>query len=136
MAINPQETAEKYRRRASAARQDWERGINNLTEAPGRLAAAKKQKWQQNTAEAADRWAENVASVSLEEFKARALATGGSRYTQGVDAGAARYEEYIREAAPKIDAFVRTVKAMPNNTFQESIARMVKNAELMRSLKK
>lgn len=136
MAINPQEVADKYRRRAGAARQDWETGVTNVTVAPGQKAAAKKDKWRTNTLEAADRWAENTGKVTLEEWKARALQVGGNRYTTGVEAGAQNYLDYMQEAAPKIEAIQRQVQSMPNNTFEENLQRMVRNATLMRSLKK
>lgn len=45
------------------------RGVDRVTQAPGKAAAAQKSVWLQNIQSSADRWATNVGNVTLEDWR-------------------------------------------------------------------
>lgn len=122
--LSPQEIAAKAASRASAAAPDYLKGVQRVTTAPGAAAAAKKSKYLTGVNEAGDRWARNVARVSLGEWQA-AVEAKASRYAQGVAAAAPKIEEFWAEFGPVQDRIVAAANAMPDDTVEQRIQKAV-----------
>ena len=122
--LSPQEIAAKAASRASAAAPDYLKGVQRVTTAPGASAAQKKTKYVAGVNESADRWARNVAKVSLSEWQA-AVEAKSSRYAQGVAAAAPKIEEFWSEFGPVQDRIVAAASQMPDDTVEQRIQKAV-----------
>jgi hypothetical protein len=133
----PAEATGKWVNRLSAATPEIQAGIDRVTEAPGVKAAAKKQKWIQAVQASQDKWARNVAAVSLEQWKSLFKSVGVQRIAQGAQAKKDKYTRFANEFFPHLEAGIQRVNAMPDTTFEErlqkSVAMMRHNHEFKRS---
>lgn len=92
------DAAEKFSRRASAAGQDYQSGVENTS----------SQEQQEATLEAANRWETGVqdaiqnnafsrgVSNSTKDWQTEALEVGASRFTQGASRAQGEYEESVQ----------------------------------------
>lgn len=122
--VSPQEGTTKWVNRLSAAVPDVTAGIQKVTEAPGAKAAAKFNKWQQNTQAAAQKWRNNTASVGLAEWQQAAIA-GTNRIAQGAQQKQNKYQNFASSFYPYLDAGVAKVKNMPDTNFEDRVQRAV-----------
>jgi hypothetical protein len=125
--MTAEELANKWKNRTSAATADVVAGVDRVTEAPGRKAAAQKSAWMNNTAAAADKWERRVGSVSLEDWKARTK-EGANRIASGVQAKAGKVAEFWREFGPFQDSVTQQVRAMPRGSLEQNLTRMIEQA--------
>lgn len=125
--MSAQELAAKWATRTGAATQDVVAGVDRVTEAPGRKAAAQKAAWQQNVAAAADKWERRVGSVSLEDWKARTK-EGANRIASGVQAKKSKVENFWTEFGPYQDQVTSSTRAMPRGSLEQNLARMLNQA--------
>lgn len=121
----PQEATQKWVNRLSGATAEIQAGIDRVTEAPGAKAAAKKQKWIQAVQASQDKWARNVAAVSLEQWKALFKGVGVQRIAQGAQAKQGKYTQFASEFYPYLDQGVQRVASMPDTTFEERVQKAV-----------
>lgn len=124
-SITPQELADKWAQRLSASTQEITRGVQNVTQAPGQLAAAQRQAWLARVQAAADKWARNVARVSLQDWQNKMLTVGVPRIAQGAQANQDKMAAFAAEFLPYLDRGVAQVKGMPNVTLEDSINRAI-----------
>lgn len=129
MAIRgtPDEIAAKWATRLSGATQEVSAGIDRVTEAPGRKAAAQKTAYLQNVQAKADKWERNVSRVSVEDWKAAAKA-GTARIAAGAQAKQSKMAAFQREFQPHLQAGMDRVNRMPRGTLEQNLARMVEMA--------
>lgn len=123
--LSPEEGAAKWSRRLAGATEDIRAGIERVTEAPGMKAAAKRQKWQQELARSGDKWERNVRSVSLEQWRDKAINVGVARVAQGAQANVDKYARVAGELYPHIAAGQRAVASMPDTSIEERINKSV-----------
>ena len=133
--LTPSEAREKHARNLKAAVRDIERGVDRVTEAPGAAAARKQDKMLANVMEAVSsgKWARRVAAVPLEEWKDKMKNKGIGRIASGIDASAAKMEEFYAELFPFQDSLQGKIKGMPDLTLEDSISRA---SEWMRGMAK
>jgi len=124
--MTPAEAREKHARRLKASIPDIEAGVDRVTEAPGKKAAAKADKMLAGITEAVrdGTWARRVGAVSLEEWKAKMKAKGVGRIAAGIDAAAAKTEDFFAQLFSYQDSIKSKVDGMPDLTLEDSINRM------------
>jgi len=120
--INPQDAANKWAQRLGAATADIQRGIAGVTQAPGQKAAAKKDKWLQKVTQSQDKFATNVAAVTLDSWK-QAATDGVSRVAAGANAKKGKMEAFQTEFFAHLDRGAPAINAMPTNTVEDGIAK-------------
>lgn len=98
-------------------------GANSVTKAPGLAAAAAKQKWLQRTTAAADKFAANVARVSLQEWQSAYINIGIPRVSQGAQAKQGKVQSFMDDFLPYLARGVAQVDAMPSVTLEDNIAK-------------
>lgn len=125
--MTPQELANKWKTRTSAATQDVIAGVDRVTEHPGRKAAQQKEAWRNNTVNAADKWERRVQAGTLEDWKARTK-DGAQRIGQGVQAKAGKVEGFWQEFGPFQDSVTANTRAMPRGSLEQNLARMLNQA--------
>ena len=125
--VTPQQAAEKWQRRLSGASQDYINGVQSVTEAPGRRAAAAANKAAQNyQAKIADgSWARRVGNVSLGEWQQQAATKGAQRLASGAAAATPKMEGFMSEFLPYVDSARAEIDRMPNNSLEDAKARML-----------
>jgi len=133
--VNAQEFQEKHARRLKASTADIQRGIERVTTAPGKLAAAKADKMKARIDEAisSGRWAKKVGAVSLSDWQNKAITKGIPRIASGIDAASDKVQAFASKLLPAVDAAVAKIKGMPDLTLEDSINR---SAAYMREMAK
>jgi len=136
--LTPEEFQEKHARRLKASLDDIRTGVARVTEAPGKKAAAKVDKLRAKILAKIDdgTWARNVGKVSLEEWKTKMTDIGVGRIAGGIDGAKAKVIDFAGQLLPHVDSGVAKVKAMPDLTLEDSIARMTTMVRHMAEFKK
>lgn len=126
--LTPAESAEKWGRRLKGATEDIRKGVERVTEAPGKKAAEKKGKWvaKMTDVKVQDKWAARVGAVTLEDWKKQMGEVGVGRIAAGVDAEVPDMGDFYSEVFPYIESGQKEVAAMADITLEDSIARMDK----------
>lgn len=123
--VTPEQMAARWSQRMQSSTEAITQGVNNVTEAPGRRAAAQKQAWLARVTASQDKWARNVARVSLDDWRRKMLEVGVPRVAQGAAANVDKVQAFAAEFLPHLDRGVATVKSMPKVTMEDSINRAV-----------
>lgn len=123
--VSPEDGSNKWVNRLSGATADIQAGVQRVTEAPGKKAAAKRQKWQQAIANAGDKWQRNVASVSLQDWQNYMVNVGVPRVAQGAQAKQDKYTNFAQQFYPYLNQGISKVENMPDTSLEERIQRAV-----------
>lgn len=137
MAIRgtPESITAKWAARTSGATQQVIEGVARVTQAPGQKAAAQKAVYLANVQAKADKWANNVARVSLADWQA-ATTQGAQRIAAGVQAKQGKMQSFMRDFLPHVERVQTRVQAMPRGNMEQNIARMVENVRGMAEFKR
>ena len=121
----PEEFAEKHARRLKASVEDIRRGVEKVTVSPTAQAAGKQAKMLANVNESINsgRWAASLKAVSTESWKASMIDKGLPRVSGGIDAAHDKVVSMAGKLLPIVDAASAKVKAMPDLTIEDSVAR-------------
>jgi hypothetical protein len=124
--LTAQEFQEKHARRLSAAVADVQKGIDRVTVNPCELAAAKKDKMLAGITAAVQNgtWERGLRRVSLDQWKKAARDIGATRIASGINAAKDKVIAFAEQLLPHIDAQVAKIKAMPDLSLEDNIARM------------
>jgi hypothetical protein len=122
----PAEAREKWARNLKSAVPDIQAGVNRVSTAPGKAAAAKADKMLANLTESVRNgtWASRVGGVTLEEWKNATLTKGIGRIAAGVDGAGAKVEDFFGQLFSYQDSIQSKLKSMPDLTLEDSINRM------------
>lgn len=121
--VTPDQAATKWQQRLAASSQQVTDGVNAVTVAPGAKAAQSADLWLQRVNASRDKWARNVAAVTLEEWRSKMITVGIPRIAQGASANQPKVQAFMAKFLPYLDQGVAQVKAMPKGTLADSIAR-------------
>ena len=124
--FTPEEVQEKHARRLKAAVPDIIAGVNKVTEAPGKKAAAKAAKMKANLVAKLDdgTWARRVAAVPLEDWKASMIDKGAARISAGIDGAKDKTIAFYGQLLPAVDAAQAKIANMPDVTIEDNINRV------------
>lgn len=115
----------KWVQRLSGATAEIQAGIQRVNTAPGQRAVAKKDKWQNNVVNAADKWARNTGRVSLQDWQNAAINTGVPRIAQGAQQKQGKMQSFLNDFIPHLERGQQVVEGMPDNTFEQRVQRAV-----------
>ena len=120
------EAQEKHARRLKASTDDIIKGVNRVTVAPGKLAAAKKDKMRANLNAKIDdgTWERRVGEVPVEDWKASMINKGVGRIAAGIDGAKAKTIKFFEQLLPAVDAARAKIAAMPDVTLEDNINRV------------
>lgn len=124
--LTPAEAAEKWGRRLKGATSDIRDGVDRVTEAPGKKAAEKVDKWvaKMTDTEVQNKWARRVGAVSLEDWKTQMKDVGVGRIAAGVEAEIPDMGDFYTEVFPYIERGQSEVEKLPDISLEDSITRM------------
>lgn len=123
--LTADQAAEKWASRLSGATTEITNGVNAVTKAPGASAAAAVEVWAARTLAAKQKWARNVGRVSLSEWQDKMRTVGIPRIAQGAMANKPKVTAFMNEFLPFVDQVTARVRAMPNATIEDGIARAI-----------
>lgn len=124
--LTPQEFAEKWQRRLSAASPDIQRGIQRVDTSPTEQAAAKKDKMLANVTASIQngKWEAGLRRVTLSDWKKAAIEKGIPRISQGVTNAAPKVSDFASQLLPFQDSLKQQIGAMPDLTLDDNLNRM------------
>lgn len=97
-------------------------GVNAVQTPPGQAAARQAQVWAQNTAAAVNKYAKNVAAVSLSDWQQSMITKGIPRIASGAAASQGKMANAMQQILPQIASIVSSLP--PRGTFDQNVARM------------
>ena len=123
--MSPAEYSEKWGRKLKGSTEDIRRGVERVTEAPGKKAAAKVAKMKANLIKSIEdgTWERRVGAVTLGEWKDKTLEKGIGRISQGVDGAGTKMQDFASEFFPHLEEGQRKVESMPDITLEDNISR-------------
>lgn len=129
---NPQAGAAKWASKMGSARQAYIDGVNGVQEAPGLAAARASGKWLARTQAAQPKFEKNVSAVTITDWKNLATTKGADRLGPGATAALPKVEAFTASFYAYLKAGQAAIKAMPTNTFEESMAKAYAQADYNR----
>lgn len=124
--LTPQEFAEKWQRRYSAAAPDMSRGVQRVDVSPTEKAAGKREKMLQNLTAAVQsgKWEAGLRRVTLNDWKKAYIDVGIPRASQGANAATPKVSAFASQLLPYQDSLKSKIEGMPDLTLEDNIARM------------
>ena len=131
--ISAQEWAEKQLRRASAAADDWAKGVQNPRRDPiaAALAAAKKREEGVRRSLEQHKWEKSMQKVSSDDWLESVQKTGAAGYRRGIETKAHKVVKAVEELQPLVDQVHKEIQAMPQDTEDQRIQRLLAAREKM-----
>lgn len=133
MAQDPTAIAAKWANSLAASTQAITDGVNGVTVAPGQAAARQKQQYLAGVQASADKWATNVAKVSLSEWQAAMTQKAVPRIASGAQAAQPKFAAFMTQLLPQIATAKAALPARGN--LQQNIARMTQFVTAMSNVK-
>jgi hypothetical protein len=125
--LTPAQIADKHARRLKGATEDIRLGVQGVTEAPTKKAAAAVEKMRLNFNRAIDsgKVKRRLEATTLDDWKGGMLDKGINRIAAGVDRSLPKTTAFFEQLMPHISTLQSKVKNMPNLTIEDSAQRMV-----------
>lgn len=133
---SPQDIASKQITQVSGATAAYRAGVQRVTVAPGQAAAAKRDKYLNGVTQSVDKWASNVAAVSLQSWAQAALDKGAQRLGTGISAARPKIEAFWTDFLPFLSNVQNQVNAMPSDTFDQRVQKMISNATALHGFRR
>lgn len=123
--LTPQEAQVKHAANLKASMANIRAQVAKVSVAPGVQAAAKKDKWiaKLQDPDVQAKWARNVAAVPLQRWQSQMSNVGVGRIPAGIDAAADKVTSFYSQLFPFEESLQSRIKAMPDTTISDSVAR-------------
>lgn len=124
--LSPQQVADKWAAKASAAGADYKAGVAGVTVAPGQLAVQNQDTMIRNWQEAisSGRWAARTGAVSLQSWQAAAMGKGAQNYGTGIQAGKSKMQSFLAAFLPVAQQVKEAVRSIPRDGGAGSLQRV------------
>lgn len=120
---NPAAATAKWVANLSSATERMTAGAQAVQQAPGVKAAQAADKWLQRVTQAKQKFATNVAAVSLQDWQNSYINIGIPRVAQGANAKQNKMLAFQNQWLPYLANGVAVVDKMPSVTLEDGIAR-------------
>jgi hypothetical protein len=125
MAKDPTTVATLWANRLQASQTEIAAGVNAVTEAPGVRAARNQAGYLAGVQNSVAKWARNTSAVTLSDWQQSMINKGIPRVGPGAQAAIPKMTAFMSKWLPYVEQAAQTVRAMPNVTLQDGIARAV-----------
>lgn len=135
--LNVQNTVAKWKRNLTNSQQTIKDGVMAVQESPTLAAARAQERYVQGVQQAVQsgKWQRGLRSVTLDQWQQKTVNVGIPRLAAGVNAATDKMTAFMTQLLPYTANVSRTVRAMPKNTLQDSIARAQRAIEMMAQFK-
>jgi ethanolamine ammonia-lyase large subunit len=135
--LTPREIAEKQVKRSQAAVADYKKGVSSVTESPTAKAARKVGKYLAGVQKSVDdnSYVDGCNSVSKEDWIKAATEKGGQNYASGIKFAEDKILDFQTQIAPHRDRVQAQVNQMPDDTYEDRMAKMRANADGLHEFK-
>ena len=119
------EVQQKHAKNLKASSSEIIAGVNATSEAPSAKAVAKQDKMRENLIASIDdgTWAARLGKYTLQNWKSDMINKGVGRISKGIDEAAPKVTAFYNALLPVAYAIRDEVKAMPDMTLDDSVAR-------------
>lgn len=124
LRVDPQTAAADWATGLSNATTKITRGIQRVQQAPGAKAAAKADKWLSGVQNSKDKFARNVAAVTLGEWQ-QATTEAVGRVAEGAQRKQAKYANAVTPVFQHMANVLSQVDNMPDMTLDQRINKSV-----------
>jgi hypothetical protein len=135
---DPAKVARKWASRVSQSQAEYSDSIRSLDKNPMEQAAAKKDTMRARVNQALDdgTWEAGLRRTDFAKWKEKTAGMGAQRLSQGAAAAEGDVLAYQQETADAVERIREEIKRMPNVTDEDRKARMLRNFDLMKALRK
>lgn len=100
MAKNPQQIAANWAAKMQGASANATAGAQAVSTSPGQAAAAQRNAYQQGVQQNVDKWANNVAAVSTDQWRQAYIQKGVPRMASGAQAAQPKMANFMSQLIP------------------------------------
>ena len=131
----PEQIAEKFQRRVSAAAQDYAAGVQNPSKDWATATAAAQPRWQSGIQQAmsSGAFAKGVAKAGSSKWQEGALNKGAQRFAAAAPEAAQNFARRAGEVMAAASAAQQAAARLPSSTFEERLERMRAGVTAIRS---
>ena len=134
MAKDPATVAQRWAQNLGAAGAKVTEGVQGVNTAPGAAAARQVNVWQQNTAASAQKYARNVAAVSLYSWQQATIDKGIPRLASGAAAAQPKMAQFLGKLLPYVESAKNGLPA--RGSYEQNKARLVAFLDKMHQFQK
>jgi len=131
--VDPQTLAATWANNLAGAQARMQAGAQAVTTSPGQAAAAQQATWLANVTASANRWAQNVAAVSTQQWQQAYITKGLPRVATGAQAAQANFATILGRIITAEKTIVAGLPARGN--LDQNIARSAAFARAMNAAK-
>lgn len=131
MAKSIESIVKKQIDRLSGAGEAIRDGIQSVTVAPGQKAAASKDRYLAGIQKSVDKWADNVASVSLASWQEAALNKGVPRIAEGIRQAESKLIDFHTQLQSYQNSYLAKLNARPVLSLEDAKTKAGQNIEYM-----
>lgn len=123
--LDPAAVAQRWAQNLAAASQKITAGVNAVTQSPTQLAAQAAQTWlaRLNDPRTLAKFQKNLNKVTLQQWQTAMTQKGIPRISQGAQQALPKFQTFMTAWLPYEAQGAAQVRAMPNLTLQDAIAR-------------
>lgn len=124
--VTPQQFADRWSQALGQSAQRISDGVDAVTQSPAQAAIKNKAKMVQNFTAAVNngKWETNLGKISLQDWQQSMKTKGIPRIASGAQAANGKMAAFAAKLLPFQQTLQAKVKAMPNMTLPDNIARM------------
>lgn len=107
--ITPEQLANRWANGIQNSSQKIKDGVNAVTEAPGKAAAAQVELWMSNLQNSKAKWQKNVASVSVEDWRKATIEKGIPALQNSVNMAKPKVQKNAEKLISTINSLMSTL---------------------------
>lgn len=133
-----EQVLEKWVRNATGGVQSYRDAIQALSVNPLQKAADKSDDWQQRVSDprTKEKYAQGLRRYSFEEWKAKTSTVGANRISEGIRQAAPRMRAFLAELLPYTQSLKERIRSMPKRSDADADARLQTAVAAMRAFRR
>lgn len=134
--LNAAQITEKWARKSGQATQDYQNGVESVTESPMEKAASQGERAKQGYVDSINsgRWQAGLRRTSLAQWKSQTKNVGGQRYSSGIQAAKGKYNDAMQGVVSHIESGLASLP--DRGDFDTNMQRMDQFVRHMKQYKK
>lgn len=121
MAKNIEDIVRKQIDRLSGASESIRAGVQSVTVAPGKLAAANKERYLAGVQKSVEKWVDNTGSVSLPDWQSSMIDKGIPRIAEGIRQSEGKLREFHTQLQAYQASYLPKLNSKPVLSLEDGI---------------